>query len=613
MPCTHLVPPSLVRSLAPGWTAGWRTARAACLVAVLGLGCSSHPPPPADPQLKLSVPEAKGSPTTSTETRPLRFSEEAAARGVVFTPVNGEEAGNLAILESLGSGLAVLDVDRDGDLDLFAVGGGRFHDNSTEPMAVADALFANDGTGRFQVITRAAGIEQGSFYAHGVEVGDFDSDGFSDLLVTGFHGLRFLSNLGDGTFREVPPDEHGISGDGWHSSAAAADFNGDGHLDLYLVRYVDWSPDNHPACVVQGHRDVCPPGEFEGVSDRLWLSDGQGAFRDASQETGLVDGGKGLGVVAADVDLDGDTDLYVANDTTANRLYRNGGDGTLAECGLVAGVAMGETGAPEGSMGTDIADANMDGLPDIWVANFENQSFGLYRNFGGASFEHASGVAGITAVGAVYVGFGTMFLDVDLDGAEDLFVANGHVMQFPTLTPLKQRPLLFHNLGSGRFANVAEGAGAYFQTGHLGRGAATGDLDGDGDEDLVVSQTNEPLAVLLNETSAAPRGLTLELVGTQANRDAIGATATLETNRRSLLRQVTAGGSYLSASSRVLTWGLEEGEQPRAMTIRWPHGGETRLPWEAATGRFLLLEGGVSPSMLPRSGRPNAGSDAQKR
>lgn len=605
MPCTHIVPPHVVCSLARCGTAGWRIAHAACLFAVVSFGCSSHTPAPVDPPPKPSAPEAKASPATSADGPPLRFSEEAAARGVVFTPVNGEEAGNLAILESLGSGVALFDVDRDGDLDLFAVGGGRFHDNSTEPMAVADALFANDGSGRFQLITRAAGLEQGDFYAHGVEVGDFDSDGLSDLLVTGFDGLRLLSNLGDGTFREVPAEEHGISGDGWHSSAAAADFNGDGHLDLYLVRYVDWSPDNHPPCVVQGHRDVCPPGEFEGVTDQLWLSDGEGGFRQASREMGLVEGGKGLGVVAADIDLDGDIDLYVANDTTANRLYRNGGDGTLAECGLVAGVAMGETGAPEGSMGTDIADANLDGLPDIWVANFENQSFGLYRNFGAASFEHASGVAGITAVGAVYVGFGTMFLDVDLDGAEDLFVANGHVMQFPTLTPLKQRPLLFHNRGSGRFANVAETAGGYFQTGHLGRGAAAGDLDGDGDEDLVVSQTNEPLAVLLNTTSAVPRGLTLELVGTQANRDAIGATATLETNRRSLLRQVTAGGSYLSASSRALTWGMEEDERPQALTIRWPHGGETRLPWEAATGRFLVREGGSSPTLLPRQAGPN--------
>ena len=562
---------------------------AVCVGLLLGCRSDEKPVPPPAP---TTAPPA---PTTAA---PVRFSEEAAARGVTFTAVNGEEAGNLAIVESLGSGVGLIDFDRDGDLDLLAVGGGRFAEGSVVPQAVDDGLFANDGSGHFSAVTAPAGIRRGQFYGHGVEVADLDADGLPDLLLTGYDGLRLLANMGDGTFREVPPEEHRIAGDGWHSSAAAADINGDGHLDLYLVRYVDWSPSNHPPCVVQGHRDVCPPGEFEGVTDRLWLSDGAGGFRDASREAGLVDGGKGLGVVAADIDLDGDTDLYIANDTTPNRLYRSGGDGALAECGLVAGVAMGETGAPEGSMGTDIGDANLDGLPDIWVANFENQSFGLYRNFGGASFEHASGVSGITAVGSVYVGFGTMFLDADLDGAEDLFVANGHVMQFPTLTPLKQKPLLFHNLGRGRFANVGDTAGGYFQQGHMGRGAAAGDIDGDGDDDLVVSQTNEPLAVLINETPHDRPPLIVQLVGRQANRDCLGATVILKTDRRRLLRQITGGGSYLSAGTRALTWGLEDGENPVSLEIRWPGGASTELPWPTATGRFLIREGDALPVPL---------------
>lgn len=563
------------------------------LFASLLIGCSGDDKPQRAPTDSPS-PAAASAPATAS----LAFSEEAAARGVAFTAVNGEEAGNLAIVESLGSGVGLFDFDRDGDLDLLAVGGGSFAEGTVLPASVDDGLFANDGSGHFTAVTAPAGIRRGTFYAHGVEVADLDADGFPDLLLTGYDGLRLLANMGDGTFREVPAEEHGIASDGWHSSAAAADINGDGHLDLYLVRYVDWSPSNHPPCVVQGHRDVCPPGEFSGVSDRLWLATGDGRFRDASTTAGIVDGGKGLGAVAADIDLDGDVDLYVANDTTPNRLYRGGGDGTLAECGLVAGVAMGETGAPEGSMGTDIGDANLDGLPDIWVANFENQSFGLYRNFGGASFEHASGVSGITAVGSVYVGFGTMFLDADLDGAEDLFVANGHVMQFPTLTPLKQKPLLFHNLAGGRFANVADTAGAYFQQGHMGRGAAAGDLDGDGDDDIVVSQTNEPLAVLINETSHNRPPLIVELVGRQANRDCIGATAILETNRRRLLRQITGGGSYLSASGRALTWGLEDGENPVSLEIRWPGGSTTELPWQTGTGRFLLRQGDTTPLPL---------------
>jgi len=576
-----------------------QTAQACVLLLLAGIclaGCTQQPPPASEPP----PPEAPAGGADAVARDPLQFAEEAQARGVAFTAVNGEEAGNLAILESLGCGVGLLDIDSDGDLDLFAVGGGGFADGSCDPVAVGDGFFLNTGQGQFTDATAKGGIRRGSFYAHGVEVGDFDGDGFSDLVITGYDGLRLLANMGDGSFREVPPAEHGIASDGWHSTAAAADFDGDGHLDLYCVRYVDWSPDNNPPCVVQGHRDVCPPGEFNGVTDRLWISDGAGGFRDASSAAGIVEGGKGLGAVAADLDLDGDTDLYVANDTTPNRLYRNGGDGTLAECGLVAGVALGETGEPEGSMGTDVGDANLDGLPDLWVANFESQAFGLYRNFGGATFEHASGVSGITAVGAVYVGFGTMFLDVDLDGAEDLFVANGHVMQFPTLTPLKQNPLLFRNSGRGLFANVANAAGPYFQTGHMGRGAAAGDLDGDGDPDIVVSQTNEPLAVLVNTANASPQSLSVRLVGTHANRDALGSTAILTTDSRQLLRQVKGGGSYLSAGSRELVWGLQPGEKPVSLTIRWPGGKESTLPWTDPCGRFVIRETDSTPLEIPR-------------
>jgi hypothetical protein len=506
------------------------------------------------------------------------FAERAAESGLVFTSVNGQHHGHLTILESLGAGVGLFDYDADGDADILAVGGGDFEGDAVRPCGVPDGLFRNDGAARFAAVATEACVPGRAFYAHGVNVGDYDADGHSDLLITGYEGVALLQNLGDGTFRSVPPPEHGIAADGWLTSGAWLDVDGDGHLDLYQTRYCDWSPTNDPPCEIQGHRDVCPPAQFEAVDDRLFLGDGAGGFVEAGTRLGLVPGGKGLGVVATDVDLDGDCDLYVGNDTTANFLYRNDGTGRLTECGLLAGVAVGPTGEPEGSMGVDAGDWNLDGLPDLWVANFENQSFGLYRNFGDAVFENVSAVAGITAVGAVYVGFGTMFLDADLDGVEDLFVANGHVMQFPTQAPLLQRPLLLHNRHGTRMVNVAEHAGAYFTSGHLGRGAAGGDLDGDGDEDIVVSQTNEPIAMLVNETPHDSIAVVVRLVGVGTHRDAIGASAVLETTARRMLRQVKGGASYLSSGSRELRWGLVADERPLRLRVRWPGGRETVTP-----------------------------------
>jgi hypothetical protein len=557
---------------------------AACLTACFTTGGCVEGSKPT-PESPLGAPR----PSPLAE-RSLRFSEEAESRGVIWTPVNGQEAGHLSILETLGCGVGLLDFDADGDLDLFTIGGGRFAENSIEPISTEDRLFANDGAGHFVAVPLPADIRSGTFYSHGVEVGDIDADGFPDLITTGYDGIRILTNMGDGTFRSLPSSTHHISGEGWHSSAALADFNNDGHLDLYCVRYVDWSPVNNPECTTMGRRDVCPPAAFHGVTDRLFISEATWSFREYSRDAGIEEGGKGLGVVAADLDLDGTTDLYVANDTTPNRLYQGKGDGSFVEAGLAAGVAVGEAGAPEGSMGTDVGDPNLDGLPDIWVANFENESFGLYRNFGGMTFENISSIAGISAVGRTYVGFGTMFLDVDLDGAEDLFVSNGHVMVFPTTSPVRQHPLLFHNLGRGKMANVAATAGEYFSTVHMGRGAASGDLDGDGDEDLVVSHTNEPAALLINQTIPDPRTLMIRLIGTRANRDCIGASATLQTNTRTLLRQVTGGGSYLSASSRELLWGLAADEQPVSLSIRWPGSGTTTQQWPLGVGRFVVVE-----------------------
>jgi hypothetical protein len=289
-----------------------------------------------------------------------------------------------------------------------------------------------------------------------------------------------------------------------------------------------------------------------------------------------VAGGKGLGVVAADLDQDGDLDYYVANDTTPNFLYRNDGHGHFQEIGLVSGTAFGETGEAEGSMGADVGDFNNDGLPDLWVANFENQSFALYRNEGDCQFQHVSAITGITAVGALYVGFGTSFLDFDLDGDEDLFATNGHVMYYSTNAPLRQKPLLFENLAGRRFVNVADLAGEYTSSPHLGRGVACGDLDRDGAPDLVVSHTNEPVALLRNDSQPVGSWLRIRLVGTSSHRDAVGARVTIVAGGRSFTRQLKGGSSYLSSSANELLFGLVRAKSVDSIRVFWL-GGMTQV------------------------------------
>lgn len=520
------------------------------------------------------------------------FRDMADESGVRFVAHNGREAGHLAILESLGSGVATFDFDQDGLLDLFLPGGGRFS-SLPEPVGLPSALFRNRGDLIFAAVENAAGVGHCPFYSHGVSVGDIDSDGFPDLLVTGYGGLLLYRNQGDGTFVDATVIS-GLTLRSWSTSAAWGDANGDGTLDLYVANYVGWSFANHPPCIVQGHRDICGPTRFEPLSDLFYMGNGDGTFRDATDEVGLVPGGKGLGVVAADLDLDGDLDYYVANDTTPNFLYRNEGLGRLQEHGLLSGTAFGATGEAEGSMGVDVGDFNGDGLPDLWVANYENQSFALYRNEGNCSFQHVSGVTGITAVGAQSVGFGTTFVDFDLDGDEDLFATNGHVMYHSTNAPLRQRPLLFENREGRRYVNVAETAGDYAASPHVGRGVACGDLDRDGDPDLVVSHINEPVALLRNDSHPRGSWLSVRLIGVESHRDAIGARVTVIASGRTFTQQLQGGSSYLSSSAHELLFGLGAADRIQSVEIIWPaHRGQPprlqRITGIESTNRRLTL------------------------
>lgn len=502
----------------------------------------------------------------------FQFFDVSKKTGIDLIYRNGQETGHFAIVETLGGGIALFDYDRDGFLDLFGTRGGVVG-LGAEVRGLPSALYRNGGNWRFRETTQDARLTAAPYYSHGAATADYDSDGFPDLLVTGYGGFLLYRNLGDGTFLECGESTR-LRDRSWSTGAGWGDLNGDGHPDLFVVHYVDWRPEENPTCESADgkNREVCSPRKFGGLPDMLYLSSGGGTFRDATSESGIRDDGKGLGVLLADIDLDGDLDIYVANDTTPNFLYVNDGSGRFTEEGLLSATALDDQGAPNGSMGVDLGDYNLDGLPDLWVANFENESFALYRNQGNLLFTHMSRPLGIADVGGVYVGWGTAFADLDRDGDEDVISSNGHVMRFPVNAPVRQTPLLFENRRDQGFVDVARNAGEYLASAHEGRGLAVGDIDSDGDLDVAISRVNEPAVLLSNESHVPHHWLGLRLVGTVSSRDAVGTIVHLRSAAGTQIRQVKGGGSYLSSSDQVLFFGLGTDQRVEEIAIRWPSG-----------------------------------------
>lgn len=552
-------------------------------------GCRPQTPPPS-----LA---AKPAPA-------LNFTLSAGVEHAKVIYDNGKSAGRNSIVESLGGGVALIDFDLDDRGDLCFPGGGRF--DADAAIGLPTRLLRQVGHDRFEDVGDRAGLAVPRHYSHGCAAADCDNDGFCDLLITGYGGVTLWKNQGDGTFADVT-EAAGLHDNRWSSSAAWGDLTGDGVLDLYIAHYVDWSIENDPPCRgPAGDPDVCPPRQFEGLDDVLYVGNGDGTFRDVSQSAGLVPGGKGLGVIVADLDEDGDNDIYVANDTVPNFLYINDGHGRLEESGLTRGVALDDMATPNGSMGVALTDFDADGWPDLWVTNYEDELFGLYRNLGDASFLHASRRAGMSRVGTLFVGFGCVAGDFDGDGCEDVAVANGHVVHHPRNAPVRQQPLLMLNSGSGEFTRWIADPGTYLGESWIGRGLATGDLDRDGTLDLVFVNTGDPAALLYDRSPAveeAPavgssaQSLSVRLTGRAASRDPLGARAELQTSTGNRFRSLSGGGSYLSTSELRLNWRIPAGTQIQRLNIVWPGGrrseylpAELGLTPDQTVSRITLVE-----------------------
>jgi hypothetical protein len=430
-----------------------------------------------------------------------------------------------------------------------------------------------------------------------VAVGDYDNDGRDDLYITALEGDRLFRNEGQGKFRDVTAAS-GIRNANFGTSAAWVDYDRDGRLDLFVANYVEWSPKADLWCSLDGvSKSYCTPESYKGVSSRLFRNLGGGKFEDVTARAKLADASsKSLGVAVLDFNNDGWPDLFVANDTQPNKLYRNLRDGTFAEEGVAAGVAFGEDGVARGAMGVDAGDYDRSGRPHLLVGNFSNQMLGLYRNEGRGLFVDEAPRSTVGRASLLRLAFGVFFFDYDLDGWLDIFAANGHIDEEinrvqPKVT-FAQPPLLFRNLGRGRFEEVTARLGPDLARPMVARGAAYGDIDNDGDLDVLINNNHSPACLLRNEARGPNhQWLRVRLEGSRSNRNGIGAVVRVETASHKQWRMVHSGSSYCSASELTLTFGLGADTQVRSLEVEWPSGQKDRHTNLAAGRTVLVLEG----------------------
>ena len=562
------------------------------LVVVMALILFRRPSPPAaDPELDAVAAQKSGPAIAYTKNQPktestIRFAQMPIAQTGINFEYFGSPSDEHYLTEQNGGGIAILDFDSDGNSDLFLVNGSHFR-NPAEASGASNQLYRGDGEFHFRDVTKVSGLKSFNF-GHGCAVGDFNNDGFSDVFVACYGRNHLWCNNGDGTYSEVT-DAAGVGHTGFGSSAAFADLNGDGALELFVVNYVDWVPDHQPRDRVQ------TPMDFDGQADLLYRNAGDGSFQEVGEQAAVAidDEGKGLAVAIADFDQDRRLDIYVANDTRRNFMYRNTGGMRFEEVGVTTGSAVSQDGSIGSSMGIAVSDYNLDGRPDLFVTNFAQELVDVFMNAGTAGFIATNRELGVDSVSRPVLNFGIVSADFDLDLWPDLFFSNGHLWdERPAGGEFHMFPSLLKNNQGRRFVDVSDTAGEYFGKRWLGRATAMGDLDNDGDTDLVISHLQEHPAILKNECLREGKSQRVMFIGTTSCRQPLGCEVNVQlTGDQMLTLQMPSGGSFQASHDPVLVvpTGKEGGVE--SISVCWPDG--TVETWKdlAVENTIRLVEG----------------------
>lgn len=509
-------------------------------------------------------------PQTSTG---FRFTDVTTSAGLNFKHNNGAYGGKF-LPETLGSGCAFLDYDADGWQDILLVNSLDWPGHARQRSTLK--LYHNNRNGTFTDVTRAAGLDV-EMYGMGVAVGDYNNDGFPDILITCVGQNRLFKNTSKGTFVDVTNSSGLGKRQAFSTSALWFDYDRDGLLDLFVCNYVKWAPEHDVFCSLDGkHKSYCTPEAYVGQTCWLFHNRGNGTFEDVTASSGIFDSSsKSLGVAMLDFDHDGWPDLLVANDTQPNKLYRNQRNGTFKDVAVEAGIAFSAEGKARAGMGVDVGDFDNSGRPGIAITNFDNEMIGLYRADGSGNFADVAVQSGVGLPSKTTLGFGCAFADCDLDGSLDLIAVNGHIDD--TVRNIRnvgyaQAPQFFLNNGRGTFREVSAELGGGFNAPKVGRGLAVGDFDRDGDVDVLMTTNNGPAYLFRNDQTAGNHSIRFKLVGTKSNRDAIGAQIRIVAGGSSQTRMVRSGSSYLSQSELPVTFGLGKQDKVERAVVEWPSG-----------------------------------------